>query len=235
MREVTMAAAAALVICGLFGGRARAEDVVELELTVPLAWADRSVAGATPASFGYANQAGLSTGGEARLYVGERNRYFHLGAVVGAQHMAGPLLGAVEGHAFRSTYVDAGLAARALFPCMSGGDTRWHLSGILALTGVHADAGLGVGVDDNGPLYPERRAAADALDHAGLGWRLAFDLSVHQASFVAGLALGVRQYFGIDSPVARGWVMDVGLRVGGRIDLFGGEAEDERRRFADYE
>jgi hypothetical protein len=29
--------------------------------------------------------------------------------------------------------------------------------------------------------------------------------------------------------------MDVGLRVGGRIDLFGGEAEDERRRFADYE
>ena len=100
--------------------------------------------------------------------------------------------------------MDAGVAARTLFPCMSSDDLRVHLSGILAVTGVHADAGEGVGGRENGPLIDERRAASDALDHAGVGWRLALDLPVHVGSFIVGGGLGIRQYFGVDAPVSRG-------------------------------
>ncbi|HJL18071.1 MAG TPA: hypothetical protein RMH99_20575 [Sandaracinaceae bacterium LLY-WYZ-13_1] len=226
MRRTTTMGLLAMIGLAIGAQRARADDTLELELTVPVALADRATTGNAPAGFGYDAQSGLLTGAEARLLFGESHGYFAFGPTVGAQQMAGPALGLGEGHAFRSTYVDAGIAARGLFPCMSGGDTRWHLSGILALTGVHADAGLGVGGEDNGPAVDARRAASDELDHAGLGWRLALDLSIHEGSFVAGVGLGVRQYFGIDAPVARGWVMDVGVRLGGRIDLIGPPARD---------
>ncbi len=77
----------------------------------------------------------------------------------------------------------------------------------------------GTGEDLFGYGYDERVDASEDLDHAGLGWRLGLDLSVHLDNFVVGVGLGVRQYFGIDAPVSRGWLMDVGLRVGGRIDF----------------
>ena len=228
MRNTTLGAAMAASICIFSAGRAAADDApLDLELTIPIGLADRSATAPAPAGWGYDNQAGLLTGAEARLYFGSRHRIYHLGAIVGAQHMAGTFMG-VDGHAFRSTYMDAGLAGRVLLPCMSGGDTRWHLSGLLAVTGVHADAGRGAGADDNAPDLEARETASETLDHAGLGWRLAFDIAIHQASFVAGLGLGVRQYFGVDSPVSRGWVMDVGLRLGARVDLFGGEEPYDR-------
>lgn len=201
---------------------ATADDgLVDLELTVPISIADRSTTGTGEAlaGFGYDNETGLLAGGELRLYSEGFNRYFRVGVVGGAQHLAGPALGLAGGHAFRTTMVDAGVAVRTLFPCMSDASTRWHLSGVLAMTGIHADAGHGVGGVPNGDRATERAEAARRLDHAGLGWRLALDLSVHLSNFIVGLGLGVRQYFGIEAPVSRGWIMDLGLRIGGRIDF----------------
>ncbi|MCB9591277.1 MAG: hypothetical protein H6719_00985 [Sandaracinaceae bacterium] len=197
------------------------DGLVDLELTIPVGIADRSATGTGDdlAGFGYDDQTGLMTGAELRLYSTGFNRYARVGVVAGAQHHAGPLLGAVDGYAFRTTVVDAGIGVRTLFPCMSDASTRWHLSGVLGLSGIYADAGEGVGGTPNGPRYAERVAASRRLDHGGLGWRLAVDLSVHLESFIIGLGVGVRQYFGIDAAVSRGWLMDVGLRIGGRIDF----------------
>lgn len=198
-----------------------AADVHDVELTVPVVLMERSAAVAeVPGGYGYESESGLAGGLEARLFFGG-DRYFHMGLMAGAQHHAGPLFGLVDGHAFRTTVIDAGLTARVLFPCMSRGDVKWRLGGVLALVGAHADAGMGVGAPEHdGPDYNEREDASGALDHGGLGWRLAFDLSWHIESFVVGIGAGVRQYFGIDTPVSRVWMMDLGLRIGGRFDLF---------------
>ncbi|MGE3633776.1 MAG: hypothetical protein AB7P00_27995 [Sandaracinaceae bacterium] len=203
-----------------------ADDLVDLELTIPVGIAERSTAGtgAAPDGYGYARETGLLAGGEVRLHLAPMNRYFRLGVVAGAQHMAGPFFGLDGGYAMRTTLMDAGLAARTVLPCMSNDTVRWHVGGVLALTGMVADAGLGVGGTENGPDLAERRAAADALDHGGIGWRLAFDLTLHVESFLVGLALGVRQYFGIDTIADRTWLMDFGLRIGGRIDFTGERA-----------
>ena len=218
----SMKAVSAALLVSFLGAPAAADDgLVDLELTIPIALADRSVTGTGEdlAGYGYDDQSGLLTGGELRLYTAGFNRYLRIGVVAGAQQHAGPALGLEGGYAFRTTMVDAGVSVRTSFPCMSDSSTRWHLSGVLAMTGVHAEAGEGVGGEENGDRYSERRAAADTLDHAGLGWRLGLDLSVHLSNFIVGLGLGVRQYFGIDAPISRGWIMDVGLRIGGRIDF----------------
>ncbi|MFK7991908.1 MAG: hypothetical protein AB8I08_38175 [Sandaracinaceae bacterium] len=210
-------------LTGLLASPALADDGwTDLELTLPATLSERTATGSGEAlgGYGYDAQSGLSAGADARLYYGF-NRYFAVGPMVAGAHQAGAMMGAVDGHAFRLTTMDAGLAARTLFPCMSGGDIRVHMSGILAVSGVHADAGLGNGGQDNGPDLAVRRDASESLDHAGLGWRFGLDLAVHVQNFVIGGGLGVRQYFGIDSPVARGWTMDVGMRVGGRIDFEG--------------
>ena len=195
--------------------------LVDLELTVPVSLGDRSATGTGDglSGYGYDDQTGLMVGAEMRLFTEGFNRFLRIGLVAGAQQHAGPLLGLDRGYAFRTTVIDAGLAVRTVFPCMSDEATRWHLSAVLGMSGVHADAGEGVDGEVNGDRHTERVAAADRLDHAGLGWRLAVDLSVHLSNFIVGLGLGVRQYFGIDTPVSRGWLMDVGLRLGGRIDF----------------
>jgi len=218
--------AATMTIPILLGGLlaaspAAADELLDLELTVPVSLADRSITGtgADLEGFGYDDQSGLLTGVEARLYTRGFNRFLRVGVVAGAQHHAGPALGLVGGYALRTTVIDAGVAVRTVFPCMSDDETRWHLSAVLGLSGVHADAGEGVGGEPNGPRIAERLAASRRLDHAGLGWRLGVDLSIHLSSFIVGIGLGVRQYFGIDAPVSRGWLMDLGLRLGGRIDF----------------
>ena len=217
MRHV-LPALTALVGLALAPSSGSAQELSDLELTVPIAIVDRSaaIAGATPAEGGYTSESGMLAGLEARLYL-RMNRYFQVGPAVGAAHQAGPFFGA-GGHAFRTTLMDLGVTARALLPCMSEGDRRVHIGAVLGVTGAHADAGEGSGGLTTS-TENERQAAATALDHAGVGWRLALDFSVHMANFVAGLGLGVRQYFGVDSPVERGLVMDLGLRLGGRIDL----------------
>ena len=210
-----------------------AADVHDLELTVPVALMDRSAAmPGTIGGYGYESETGLASGLETRLFFGDRgDDVFHLGVMLGAQHHAGPLFGLVDGHAFRTTVIDAGLTARVLFPCMSRGDVKWRLGGVLALVGAHSDAGTGVGGEDEGPDANARTAASATLDHGGLGWRLAFDLSWHIESFVAGVGLGVRQYFGIDTPVSRVWMMDLGLRIGARFDLFPAPTPVDRYRY----
>lgn len=214
----TFLVAACVLACSLASSLPASAD--DLELSVPLALVDRSTAAAGLIDgFGYESESGLAGGFEGRLFFGAPNDVFHMGVVLGALHFAGPLFGLVEGHAFRTTLMEAGLTARVLLPCLSRGDVKWRLGGVLALVGAHADAGLGLRHRDNSPGHPERVEASEALDHAGLGWRLAFDLSWHIEQFVVGAGIGARQYFGIDSPVSRVWIMDVGLRLGARFDL----------------
>jgi hypothetical protein len=217
---VTWLTAGAAIALGV-GPAAADGGLSDLELTVPIAVMDRSATGTGSelAGYGYDDQTGLLVGGEARLYANLGSEYWHMGVVAGAAHHAGPALGLVDGHAFATTMTDLGVTARVLFPCMSSDEVKWRLSGLLAVSGVHADAGTGVAGQDNGPDWDARRAASDTLDHVGLGWRLALDLSVHLDHFMIGAGLGVRQYFGIDTVVSRGWMMDVGLRIGGRIDF----------------
>lgn len=198
---------------------AAAQRGFELEITVNTALVDRSTAGTrgAPSGYGYENDAGLGLGAEVRIYA-RTDSYFRHGLIVGNMNQAGPLLG-YGGVAFQSTFVDVGYTASVIFPCMSDDTVRWQLSGILAVVGAYADAQSGVGGAPNGPDLAERNRAAELLDHFGLGWRLAFDLSWHVRELVIGVGLGARQYFAIDSPVARVWQMDVGLRFGGRFDM----------------
>lgn len=197
------------------------DDLVDMEVAVPIAIADRATTGTDDElhGYGYDDQTGLMSGLEMRLYTSGMNRYLRLGVIAGAQHHAGPAFGLAGGHAFRTTLFDAGITARTVFPCMSSDEVRWHLSGLLAMSGMYADAGTGVGAQPNGPDEDARAAAARELDHAGLGWRLAVDLSIHFDHFLVGLGMGVRQMFGIDTVASRTWVADIGLRLGGRIDF----------------
>ncbi|MEQ8454712.1 MAG: hypothetical protein RLO52_31870 [Sandaracinaceae bacterium] len=221
MKTLTITAALA---ASLLASPALADDRLELELSIPIGVADRSTAAPELVpGYGYENQTGLLLGADARLYAGG-NRYFQLGVALSGAHHAGPALGLADGYAFRSTMLDAGLAGRVRFPCMSGGDTRVHLSGVLGLSGLYADAGEGVGGRPNGPDAEARRAAAAQLDHGALGWRFALDLAWHLGNFIVGGGIGVRQHFGLDTAVARDLVLDVGLRIGGRIDLLSDDA-----------
>ncbi|MCC6875017.1 MAG: hypothetical protein IT378_11985 [Sandaracinaceae bacterium] len=207
---------ASFIVASLTASVAAAQQA---EITTELALLDRSTTG-TPdslAGYGYDNDAGLSAGLDARLFVDRISDYFHHGPFVGVAHHGGALLGLVDDHAFQTTLIDAGYAARLNLPCMSRGAIKWYVSGQLGLTGVIADAGTGNGGRPNGDRWNERLAASSSLDHGGLGWRLALSLDAHWGPMILGLALGLRQYFGIDSPVGRGWLMNVGLRVGVRF------------------
>ena len=94
------------------------DSFLDLELTVPVALADRSSTGtgADLLGYGYDDQSGLLTGGELRLYTTEFNRYARVGVMAGAQQHAGPLLG-LGGYAFRTTIVDAGRTSPKARPC----------------------------------------------------------------------------------------------------------------------
>lgn len=219
----TTTTAALTTILSLLAAPAAADDgLIDLEVSIPISVAERSTTGTGDelAGYGYDAQTGLLGGLELRLYGGGMNRYMRVGLVAGAQQHAGPMLG-LDGndYAFRSTLVDAGVTVRTVFPCMSSRDVRWHLSGLFAMTGMMAEAGTGVGGEPNGPDEDARTRAADELDHAALGWRLGVDLALHLGNFFVGVGLGLRQLFGVETPLARTWVTDLGLRIGGRIDF----------------
>ena len=101
----------AALSASLLGASTASADVglVDLELTVPIAVADRSSTGTGEdlAGYGYDDQTGLLTGAELRLYSEGFNRYLRIGVVAGAQQHAGPLLGLTGGHAFRTTITPA--------------------------------------------------------------------------------------------------------------------------------
>jgi len=224
-----------LALAALLSNGAAADDGLrDLELTVPFALAERSTTSTDNAlaGYGYDSSTGLSVGFEGRLYArfgmtGRTHNILHLGLIAGVSHHAGPLLGVVDSYAMRSTFVDFGIAARVLLLALSDEHAQWRVGGVLALTSMVADVGTGVGARRTEPLSPEQREAATS-DFVGLGWRVALDLSVtldHYA--VLGVGVGVRQYFGIDSPLGRSWVPEVILRVGGTIDVSDGDDPSE--------
>ncbi len=191
----------------------------QVEISTEAALLDRSTTG-TPdglAGYGYDTDAGLALGLDTRLFIDRISEHFHHGPFAAVTHHGGAMLGLIDGHAFQTTLIDAGYAARLNLPCMSRGAIKWYVSGLLGVTGVIADAGTGDGGRPNVDRWNERLMAASSLDHGGLGWRLALGLDAHWGPMIAGLTLGLRQYFGIDSPVGRGFLMNVGLRIGVRL------------------
>ena len=192
-------------------------DVHDVELVTDLSLADRATTGTDDelAGNGYDQHGGLRVGAEARLML-DADRYFQHGPSLGVAHQAGVLLGLVDGHAFRRTAVTAGWAARAWLRCMSDDDVRYFLTATLAVVGAWADAGRGNG-DRPNDRWDERVLASETHDHFGLGWRLAFGLDAHVGHFIVGPTLALEQTFGVDTGLARTFVIGVGVRVGARI------------------
>lgn len=198
--------------------RVEDDDLADLEVTVPIAVAERSTTGigGDLIPYSYDRESGLLTGLDLRLQLRPFASQMKLQIMVSAQHHAGPFLGIASGHAFRTTIVDAGLGLR--FRMNLDDDLWFTMSPILGLSGMHADAGTGVGEDLTADAQAREEASA-TLDHGGLGWRAGGDISLHVGNFIVGLGFAVRQFFGIDTVASRSWVMDIGLRLGFRIDL----------------
>ena len=69
------------------------------------------------------------------------------------------------------------------------------------------------------PTTPSAKLTPAIRAQEKLGWRLGVDLALHLGNFFVGVGLGLRQLFGVETPLARTWVTDLGLRIGGRIDF----------------
>jgi hypothetical protein len=184
-----------------------------LELALTTGFFDRSTTGVgAPLDAGYDTELGVGAGVDVRLFFDDSNEYFRHGIVLAGTHERGPFFG-LGGYGFAWTEVDAGYSVRALFPCMSGETVKWYGHGTVALSGVIADAGLGQGDIEQGDRAT-REALAESLDHGAVGFRLALGVDVHVDSFLIGLTIDMREYFGLDTAAERSSVRSAMLRTG---------------------
>ena len=220
LRRLTVAA---VVLFALSPASAQAEDgapLGELELAVDLGFLDRGTTGvgAPLLDLGYDSGGGPVAGLGARFYFHARNRYFRHGINLRLSHTAGMSFGALSGVGFAWTAVDATYAFRTLLPCMSEEDSQWMLTAMIGLTGARADAGTGT--HDDPQTRNNRARASHDLDHLALGGMLAVDLSWHGSTFLAGVTLDVREYFGLgDTDQARSFVTTAAVRGGVHFGL----------------
>ncbi len=190
-----------------------------LELAVDLGVLDRGTTGVGDPllGLGYDHGGGLQAGIGARAYL-EINEYFRHGLSLRVSHQAGSALGLVGEHGFAWSQLDVAYVFRTSLPCMSDGDTQWYLSGLVGVTGVHADAGTGDAPRDE--RWNERVAAADDLDHLALGGMLGAGLDLHFDEWFVGALLDVREPFALGSgPVSRSFVTSGTLRAGVELEL----------------
>ena len=190
-------------------------------MTLGLGVADRGTTGTgSLLGLGYDQSTGPIATLDVRLFVDETGsaaRYFRHGPVARVSYFAGPTLG-VERAAFTNVPIDLGYAGRLELPCMGEGDRHVYLAGFLAVTGVYADAGRGDWrTEPNTETDVAITSASRALDHAGLGGALGVAMDVHFGAFALGVGVDLRQYFGIDTAVARDLVWSGLVRVG--VDL----------------
>jgi hypothetical protein len=188
------------------------------ELTLSFGVADRSTTSTgSLLGLGYDQSTGPIGTLDARLFIDESSsvtRYFRHGPVLRASYFAGPTLGA-EGFAFRDVPIDLGYAGRLELPCLADGDRHFYLQGFLAVTGVHADAGRGDhAVEPNSATELAVIEASRTLDHAGVGGALGVGIDMHVGAFVLGVGVDLRQYFGVDTAVARDLIWSGMLRLG---------------------
>jgi len=229
-RTLGLAAVAAAIAVGVAPATARADYgdggdegdghglLSNLELSLGIGIIDRGTTGtggSTLLGLEYDHAGGPYASFDARLFFDEDEEYFHHGF---ALRLLGTSGSALFGSAYgmRIAVLDAAYALRVSCPCMTSGDRRWFVTGMLGVTGAYTDAGTGSG---DGDLTNERRAAATELDHVALGGVLAFDFAVHFAALVVGLGVDLRYLGAIDSPVARTFAASAGLRFGADLDL----------------
>lgn len=191
------------------------------EITLGVGIADRGTTGTgSLLGLGYDQSTGPITTLDVRLFVDESGstaRYFRHGPVVRASYFAGPNLG-IDGAAFTNIPIDLGYSGRLELPCLADGDRHIFLQGFLAVTGLYANAGRGDHpVEPNSATELATIEASRTLDHAGLGGALGVGIDVHFGAFSLGLGVDLRQYFGIETTVARDLVWSGTLRVG--VDL----------------
>ncbi len=206
-----------LVVFGGGMGVARAEDPERvLELALDLGLMERGTTGIGPPLLdaGYDQAGGPVAGAGARmLFALGYGGYFHHGVAVRMSHHAGGSFGLTDAYGFAWTAIDLAYAFRTNLPCMSTPDRKLMLTGMLGVSGVNADAGMGNTADPQ--REPERRAASRELDHTALGPMLGVGLDMHMGLLFVGLALDLRQAFAIgDVPVTRSYVSSAALRIG---------------------
>lgn len=192
---------------------------VDVELTVEVGALDRGTTGvgAPLLGYGWDHGGGLLVGVGTRAYVA-LNEYFSHGPALRLTHQAGGLLGLVGGVGFAWTQIDTTYAFRTLLPCMSEADRQWHLTGLVGLTTVRADAGSGTGPRDE--RWNERQAASSALDHWAVGPLLGVGLDATFGRVLVGATVDVREPFALgDVPISRSFVTTAALRTGVALDL----------------
>jgi len=192
----------------------------DVELDLELGWMDRGTTGVGEPLLGYGYDHAVAplVGASARLFFHDSIRYFRHGIALRGAYAAGGHLGLGDGVEFHLGQVDLGYVFRTQLPCMSTDERVFHLSGSLGLTGVRADAGTGRGSRDD--RWNQRLAAAEDLDHVGLGGFLAVDLALHVGPLITGIRIDVREHFAVtDGPVSRDFAVATGLRMGVDLEL----------------
>lgn len=169
----------------------------------------------TVASYGYDTATAPSLGLSARLLFPMPGcRCLAHGVELGYQGASGPSFGLAHGAAYTQHLVDASYAMRVELPCLRRGDRRWWVSGALGLSVRVADAGTGDRPLDDGAAMNERGAFASRYDHAAMGWRLGGAMDVTFGRMLVGVALELRDLYGIDTELRRTTMMGASLRVG---------------------
>lgn len=162
---------------------------------------------------GYDSGSAPALGGTARLLVPLAGcRCLWHGAELNYAWSSGTSLGLERSSAWTQHTVDASYAMRVELPCLRSGDRRWWVTGSLGLSMRRADAGMGDGEDPS--RANERASLAARYDHTALGWRLGGEMAVTFGRLLVGVALDLRDLYGIDTELRRTTVMGAALRVG---------------------
>jgi hypothetical protein len=169
----------------------------------------------TVARYGYDSATAPALGVSARLLFPMPGcRCLAHGVELNYQGASGPDFGLGHGAAFTQHIADASYAVRVELPCLRRGDRRWWVTGSLGLSMRIADAGTGDRPLDDGALLNERSGYAARYDHAAMGWRVGGAMDVTFGRMLVGVALDLRDLYGLDTELRRTTVMGASIRVG---------------------
>lgn len=192
----------------------------DVELSVGLGMMDRGTTGigAPLLGAGYDHAGGAVLEFDVRLFKQAWHRIVHHGIALRAFHQNGRTLGVTQDGTFQISGLDLAYVLRALLPCMSDDQVRFHLTPLVGLSVLQARAGnLHVRGDQTGELDDAARAA---FDHVALGGVLGVQFDVHYDALLLALTADIREHFAVgDTPVARDFMTSLTLRVGVDINL----------------
>lgn len=170
----------------------------------------------TIAAYGYDTATAPSLGVNARLlFPIPMCRCLSHGVDLNYAYAAGPDLRVGREAAYVQHTIDASYAARTELPCMRRGDRRWWVTGTLGVSVRVADAGLGDVSRDDVSRLNERTSLSSRYDHVAVGWRLGGAMEVTFSRFLIGVALDLRDLYGVDTEQRRTMLFGAAIRVGG--------------------